>query len=165
MQEIRRLIVERLAADGALLALAPGGIYDRPLKPGNTPGGTPAAWYVDPADPTRVPHLRRSLVVMDGGEVDPPDGPSDPVHPWELRQTFPRIFIYVDATANGKAAADAIDARCLALLNGWTTPLSLGTALTLTQLNRTELIESDTFDGVLFCFRRFLGEYLRPREV
>src|SRR5262249_26347469 len=112
MQAIRSLITARLQADQTLYPnLAPGGVWDRPLAAGNGRGSTPAAFWIAPADPTKPPRLRRSLVVLDGGEVPATDGPDN------ARLSFPRIFFYVPATATDKAALDDIDGRVRWLLD------------------------------------------------
>ena len=158
MQAIRKLIVDRLTADSTLYPnLAPGGVWDRPLAAGSGRGSTPAAFWIDPADPTKTPRLRRSLVVLDGGEVPATDGPPN------ARMKFPRIFYYVPATASDKAALDDIDSRVTWLLDpdNWHPAVGANRALILTALELSELVESEQFPGSLVCFRRFSGEYLK----
>lgn len=159
MQEVRTIIRARLAADATLASLAPGGIWDRPIKAGQGQGATPGAFYTDPADPARLVRLRRSVYVADGGEVEAIGGPKDA--DYELRNTFPRLYIYVDATATGKAALDTIDARCRTLLNNWQTTMTGGAAVTFRVLNLTETMDAEEFPGNLFAIRRVVGEYLR----
>lgn len=158
MASARTLIVQRLQGDQELtLNLARGGVYDRPIKPGAGQGATPAAFYVDPADPTRAQKLLRSVLALDGGEVDAPNGPAGAV------ETFPRVFIYVDATQSGKAALEAIDARVRWLLSPavWRPAVDGNRPLVLSPLERSAAIESDEFPGNLVCYRRFRGEYWR----
>jgi hypothetical protein len=158
MNAIRKLIVDRLVADSTLYpTLLPGGVWDRPLAAGSGRGSTPAAFWIDPADPTKTPRLRRSIVVLDGGEVPSVGGPKN------ARMTFPRLFYYVPATATDKAALDAIDSRVLWLLDpaNWKPALAANRPLELTALELSELTDSEQFPGSLVCFRRFQGEYLK----
>jgi hypothetical protein len=158
MQAIRTQIVARLQSDQTLYPnLVPGGVWDRPLAAGTGRGSTPAAFWIDPADPTKTPRLRRSLVVLDGGEVAAVGGPST------ARETFPRIFYYVPATASDKTALDDIDSRVLWLLDpaNWRPTVGANRPLVLSALELSELVESEQFPGSLVCFRRFRGEYLK----
>ena len=161
MQEIRTAIVNRLLADVPLYpTLVPGGIYDRPLKEGSGQGATPAAFWINPSDPARIKRLRPSIVVLGPNEVDPPSGPLSN-EPIVLRNGFLRLFYYVEATASGKQALDAIDARVRALLAGWQTQLSVGYPVTTSVLELSEPLESEEFPGSLVSYRRIVGEYLR----
>lgn len=158
---VRTAIVDRLKGDPVFYpGLAVGGVYERPLKAGKGEGSTPAAFWVDPGDPAKVIRLREAVVVADGGEVLPSDGPIA-VADLRLWQTFPRLFVYVPATSTGKVALDAIDDRARWLLAGWQAQLAHGYALSLDVLERTAAIESDEFPGSLVCYRRYRGEYLR----
>lgn len=159
-QEIRSIIVARLTGDSTLYpALVPGGIWDRPIKPGQGQGATPAAFWVDPSDPARLVRLRRCIYVADGGDVAAPNGPSNV--DWEARNSFPRIYYYVDATSSGKAALDAIDARCRVMLHNWQTSLQSNVAVTFRLLNLTETMDSEDYPGTLFATRRVVAEYTR----
>lgn len=161
MQEVRSLIVQRLAGDSTLYpALVPGGIWDRPIKAGQGQGATPAAFWVDPQDPARLVRLRRCIYVADGGDVSGVGGPAN--IDGEVRNTYPRLYYYVDATASGKTALDQIDARCILMLHHWQTTLQgTGTAVTFRVLNMTETMDSEDFPGILFATRRLVGEFVR----
>lgn len=168
MQEIRSLIVARLQADGTLYpSMIPGGVWDRPLKPGKGPGNTNAAFWVDPADPAQLVRLRRTIVVTGGsGDVDPPDGLLRSTD-LRLRNTFPQVHYWIDASSAGKTALDAIDARVRFLLDEWQTQLSIGRSLTIVADTMTDTIDGEElgYPGSLTAFRRFIGEYLRPAAV
>jgi hypothetical protein len=163
MQEVRTAIVARLTSDSPTLypSLVPGGIYDRPLKAGQGQGATPDAFWIMPGDAARIVRLRESIVVLGPNETMPVDGFVD-TEDLAGVTGFLRIFYYVPATAAGKTALDAIDARVRQRLHGWQTQLSVGYPLTVSVLrDLTEPLDSDEFPGNLVCQRRIVGEYLR----
>ena len=158
MLSVRGQIVQRLGTDPALGLLAPGGVWDRPIRAGTGQGATPGAFWVDPADPARVPRLRRTVTVTGGGEVPAPFGET-----LDAVETYPRVWVYVEATAAGKAALDDIDERVRQLLDTdvWRVAVPNGRPLRLTPLEMGDPGESDEFPGSLVAYRRFRGEYLR----
>lgn len=161
MQEMRAKVVDRLSGDGTLYpGLVPGGIWDRPLKAGQGAGATGSAFAIRPGDSARVPRLRESIVVFGPNDVAAPDGPQA-LGDLALRQGFLRLFTYAPATASGKAALDAIDARVRFLLHGWQTVLSHGYPVTFTELEALEAVDSEEFPGNIMTMRRYVGEFLR----
>lgn len=92
-------ILGRLTSDSALMALLTGGVYDRPIKRGQTdgagrvtpPGATPQAFAsVAPFQP------RPAAVIVDG--IDE----SDPFGPAAAYWSFPMIYLYAPPTTSGK---------------------------------------------------------------
>lgn len=157
---LQSAIVARLSGDSHLYpGLAVGGIYDRPIRSGQGQGATPAAFYVDPADPARLVRLRRTVYVADAGDVPGTTGPTnaDERRGWE---SFPLIYMYVDATPSGKAALDAIDARIKFLLHRWQGTLSGGVVVTMTALNRIPTVEVEEYPGTVVCYRRYQAEFI-----
>lgn len=159
-QELRTMLITRLTSDVTLYpTMVPGGIYDRPIKAGQGQGATPAAFYVDPADPTRLVRLRRCIYVMDGGQTPSVNGPrnEDDGRWWD---SFPQLYYYVDATPSGRAALDEIDKRVRFLLHGWQARLASGKIATFTELNITPTVDVEAFPGTLVCYRRYQAEFM-----
>lgn len=156
---LRTMLLQRLQNDGPYLypSLVPGGIYDRPLKDAAGEGGTPAAFYVKPGDPAKIRRLQPSIYLDDPNENPGIGGPR------QNKVAFVRAYIHVPATADGKAALLAIDARILWLYSpkNWQPVTEWATPAIITALERTPALESEAFPGSLVCFRRFQIEYLR----
>jgi hypothetical protein len=114
MATLQQLIADRLNGDAALTLPPPDGlgflVFARWLSPAG-PGSTPSAF-----DPTQGGRMKRSIVVMDGGEVAHPARQPAQMRRWD---SFPPIYIFAEAHQNGKQAAwDARD-RIERLLAGW----------------------------------------------
>lgn len=163
MQEIRGKLAARLVDDSFLMGLIPGGVWDRDLRHGeNVPGNTNDAFYISPNDPRRILRLHPTIVVKGGNDVMAISGPIQS-EDFELRNTFLRLYIYVPANAAGKALLDQIDDRVRWLINGWSTILANGNAVTFNFVDLTEPLEvEEPISGYLVSERRVVGEYLRP---
>lgn len=162
MQEIRSKVVARLLTDGDLVDLVPGGIYDRKLTP-EGPGQTDAAFYILPNDPARRIRLHPAIAIFGPNDVLPPSGPTS-VKDVINRNGFLRLFVYVEATAGGKALFDQIAARVRYNLNGWQATLTTGYPMTVEEADATELLDSDEFKGSLVATLRYAVEWMRPTQ-
>lgn len=102
-------VLTTLQADAALMAMVPGGVWNRELKPDGA-GHTTAAWGpLDPDDPLSPTGLRPSIVVRDAGEFDSGFrfGASAKA----------MVFAYVPASDAGRTLLAAIDARIRVLFD------------------------------------------------
>ena len=159
MTTTQKQIVDLLAGDAPLRSLLPdstglaASVHNRRLKRGSNEGATPKAFNATPGHP-REGELLRSIVVADGGEVAHPSGPKRGTRLLAF-DTFPRVHYYAEATESGKAAIDAMDARCMLLLHGWQVP---GTTIRLeAEPERIPFVDSDEFPGNVETYRRFRG--------
>lgn len=119
MTTIAHEIANRLASGSLLTSPSGSGglgfdIYERPLAPGTGPGATPEAF-----DASRGNRLKRSIVVLDGGEVDHPARQmGSDLRRWD---SFPTIHIWSEAHTAGKQAAQDAYLAIESLLIGWET--------------------------------------------
>ena len=122
-------IYSRLSANGTLVTLLPGGIWDRPLKTeGN--GATPEA-FDEWGDPLPA------AVIVDGTDEQTAFGPDGSF------QSFPWIYLYAQPHANGKAAiANAWD-EMFSSLHGWRFATGNGTDAEVKVIGRLGVMDDE----------------------
>lgn len=147
MAEVADAIVARLAGDWTLTQSIGFGVYGRWLKR-DGPGAT-----VDAFDAGQGGRLKRSIVVLDGGEVDHPSG--RPGREWRTWDSFPTTHLFAEAHANGKAAIDSALARMEALLVPWAATLPSGQRVTFEPDSRVTLEDSEAFPGSVVVVARW----------
>lgn len=140
-----------LAGDAGLTDAPPGGlgfgVYSQWLKPSG-PGSTPAAF-----DPAQGGRLRRSIVVMDGGEVAHPGRPGGAsIRRWD---SFPTITIIGEAHQNGKEAIYAALRRCEELLVPWIATIDGNQQVSFRLADALALEESEGFPGNMVLSTRW----------
>lgn len=127
-------VLAHLKADAALVALLPGGLYDRDLKR-TGPGATAAAYA--PAPPYQP---RPAAVVTDDGDDAAPFGISGGL------LGFVSLWCYAPTTATGRAAiADAIE-RARELLVGWAFATPQGSGARIEQAGQRIGVRDDPVD-------------------
>jgi hypothetical protein len=151
MAELHQSIVAMLAADPDLTEAQPEGlgfrVYDRWLTPGPGPGSTPSAF-----DATQGGRLKRSIVVLDGGESTNPSPAREGVRLWD---SLPQVYVFAEAHANGKAALERADARIERLLTRWQVTLSTGEVVTFRRDSRQSLADAEQFPGNVVSIARY----------
>lgn len=121
-----RALYGRLSASSALLAVATGLVWDRPLER-RGPKETKAAFAATP------PHRQLpAVVVPDGGEDADPGGPSTAFF------AFPLVWFYADDDPNGtgRQALESAVAIARSDLQGWTFTTSNGTGVEVKVIGR-----------------------------
>lgn len=104
-----------------------------------TPGRPEEAF--DPEDDMR---LRRSIVILHGGEFD---HPSPSRSGWRLWDSFPTFYIYGEAHANGKLACTRAKIRIEQLLSGRRINAEEGRNITFKPDDEIKLEDSELFPG------------------
>jgi hypothetical protein len=102
--------------------------------------GRPAVAF-DPANGNR---LKRSIVILHGGEVEHPQGST---YDFSLWDSFPEFYIYAEAHQNGKTAATQAKIRIEQLLGHRYISCFEGNNITLKRDNEIRLEDSDLFPG------------------
>lgn len=113
-------------------------VFDRWLKPSG-PGSTPTAF-----DTAQGGRLKRSIVVLDGGEVAHPSPAAYERKHWD---SFPLTYIFAEAHANGKAAIELAIWRMEFLLADWFPRLPSGYRVAFKEDSILALEDSDAFLG------------------
>ncbi len=105
----QQAVIATLQADPALMALLPGGVWNRELTR-TGPGKTAAAWGpIDPTDPLSPEVLRPTVVVVDAGEYG---------SAFRLgADARVMVFAYVPANDAGRTLVGKIETRIRALLD------------------------------------------------
>ncbi len=141
MSTLQSVIAARLTADAMLTDPVPTGlgfgVHSHWLIP-NGPGGTPSAF-----DTTRGNRLKRSIVVLDGGEVASPARSAAGLRRWE---SFPTLHVFGEAHATGKEAIQSAALRIEALVSSWQ-PVVAGQPVTLQTDAWLAIEDSDQFPG------------------
>lgn len=152
MATLQRAIADRLSADSALTGAQPTGlgftVFDRWLIPSG-PGATPGAF-----DATQGNRLKRSIVVLDGGEVAHAGQPR-PGHDGRRWDSYPQTYLFAEAHANGKAAAHAAARRIEALLIGWEVTIDGGQRVAFIDVELRALEDSDQWPGNIVLMARW----------
>jgi hypothetical protein len=155
MATVQQAIADRLSADAALTAAQPTGlgfsVYARWLKPAG-PGSTPDAF-----DATQGGRLRRSIVVLDGGEVAFPTTQPRGSRRWD---SFPTTHVFAEAHANGKQAAWDAVSRIEALLVDWETLVG-AQRVTFVPDGVSALEDSEAFPGNILLVARWRATGVR----
>lgn len=150
MLAVARAIYDHIVLDEMVLggvplpltAAPPAGlgftVFNRWLKPSG-PGSTPTAF-----DAAQGGRLKRSIVVLDGGEVPHPSPSVRDVRLWDA---FPTTHLFAELHDNGKAAIDEAIRRLEYLLGDWTPTLSGNSPISLREDAVLEMGESDEFPG------------------
>lgn len=162
MDEIRDLVITHLKNDNPSLypTLLTGGIYNRKLAVTGR-GATDEAFYVLANDPIKRVRLRESMVIFGPNNVPGTDG-AIATGGIRTRQGYLRLYVYVDATDEGRAKFDQIEARVFTLLEGWQAQLSTNYPVTVEYVDTTEPLDSDEFEGALVGLIRYRAEWSRP---
>jgi hypothetical protein len=151
MAELHQSIVTRLQGDATLTGSGAAqlgfGVYDRWLTPGPGPGSTPSAF-----DQAAGGRLKRSIVVLDGGETRNPALGRQGTFIWD---SAPVVYLFAEAHANGKAAVEAADRRVEALLLGWGLVLTSGERVTFARDSRVGLEDAQQFPGNVVTVVRY----------
>lgn len=156
MTTLQKAIKDRLAGDWALTQPQPGAlgfqIFDRWLVyPGNfakpTPGSTPEAF-----DQGQGGRLRRSIVVLAGGDVDSPSSQMRDVRRWD---SYPRLYFFAEAHANGKQAIEDAKLRVEDLLVPWEVVITRGQRVSFRPADEVPLEDSEQFPGNVVCIVRW----------
>lgn len=115
-------IKTRLLANDALMAIAVGGVYSRPISR-QGPGATPLAFVAT------QPYLPRcSIVVTDGGDA------ADLNAGRQAFFSYPTLFFYASATELGRADLANAYAAARDLLVGWRFALPNGTGAAIERI-------------------------------
>ncbi len=153
-----------IAGDEAVRALAPGGVWDRPLKAGSGPGATPGAFQADGADPGMIARVLPSVVVLAGPEL-----------PFifsaiNARTAYVSVWYAAPATRSGKETIVAMDRAVCELVDERLWPAEDRRWPLWSYVDsRTETVESTVFPGTLQTMRRIAvelaGDPLPTRRV
>lgn len=162
MATLQKLIKDRLADDWALTQPQPTnlgfGVYDRWLVyPGNfakpARGSTPEAF-----DENQGGRLKRSIVVLAGGDVDHPGRQMRRMRRWD---NFPRIYFYAEAAQSGKQAVEDAKLRVEDLLVPWEAVITRGQRVSLRPADEIPLEDSEAFPGNIVMIVRWRATGVR----
>ncbi len=152
MAELQKAIRDYLALDLTLTQTQPGGlgfvVFDRWLVTPPGPGSTPEAF-----DMGQGGRLKRSIVVLDGGEVAHPSPRAG--RDWRQWDSHPSMHVFAEAHATGKAAVDTALARIEILLVPWRLTLPSGQRVSFEPDNRLALEDSSAFPGNVVVIARW----------
>lgn len=142
----QQAVIAALQADAALMALVPGGVWNRELRREGA-GNTVAAWGpLDPTDPLSPDVLRPTLVVTDAGEYG---------SAFRLgADARVMVFAYVPASDAGRTLVARIESRIRAGLDGAHIGVMAGDeAQRFGEVRiepRSPLLDEPSFGGVMF---------------
>ena len=145
-----RALYGRLSASSALLAIATGGVWDRPLTR-HGPQKTPNAFAATP------PHRQLPTVVIpDGGEEADSGGPRGAFF------AFPRVWFYADDDPNGtgRAALESAVRTAYSDLDGWRYETTTGTGVEVRIIGRFGVQTDPTDDNRLVDYLRLQADGL-----
>jgi hypothetical protein len=145
-------LVGTISGGGQYTGILRGGIWDRPLKREGA-ARTPEAFYV-----TEFGKLNRTAgVVLDGGRNPHRQVESIPHASW----SFPRVVLYAQATAGGKAAIEQAFSRIYDLLHHWRTPIpeTPNTTVVFEFADSTPVLDSEEFIGAVSTVVRYQATY------
>lgn len=122
-----RAVYDRLASNLAVLAVLPGGVWDKPLARPPSAKATPAAFGPSPGY-QQIP----AASVPDAGEE------RDPVGPSQAFLGFPRVWFYADddPRGDGRAAIEAAMGAAFDALSGWSFATTTGTGVVVAVAGR-----------------------------
>jgi len=142
-----------IAGDPGVRELAPGGVWDRPLKAGSGPGATPGAFQADPADAGRILRVLPNVVVLAGPEL-----------PFlfsaiNARTAYVNAWYAAPATRAGKETIAALDRLVCELVDERLWPAADRRWPMWSYVDsRTETVESAALPGTLQSMRRIAVE-------
>jgi hypothetical protein len=150
-------IANRIASFGAIVnPVGTGGlgfvVLERwPVRPSGNPanpipGETPTAF-----DETRARKMKRTIVVMDQGEVSNPARQAFELRRWD---SFPLIYIFAETHQNGKEAVGTAYLFIERYLVGWTATVD-GQKVGFVPDNRLPLDDSEDFPESVVQVCRF----------
>jgi hypothetical protein len=150
-----RALYNRLGSSSALLSIAVGGVWDRPIERLG-PQATPEAFASTP------PHRQLPAIsIPDNGEEFDPLGPSTAFY------SFPQVWFYADDDPNGlgRQALELAVARARLDLHGWEFDLTTGTSVQVRIIGRFGVRTDPTDDNRLIDYLRLQADGLWTGDI
>jgi hypothetical protein len=154
-QSAARALYSRLGSSSALLSIAVGGVWDKPITRLG-PQATPEAFASTP------PHRQLPAIsIPDNGEEFDPLGPSTAFY------AFPQVWFYADDDPNGlgRQALELAVARARIDLHGWTYDTTNGTGVEVRVIGRFGIRTDPTDDNRLIDYLRLQADGLWTGDI